>query len=508
MSTETLIKTKDKPLSKSVHFQINNTSPNKTKTERIELPRIRSLNRITIDPGINTVKKLNMKEPPNIIFKRGDYLERKKELIDNNKEIQKKRLGTFKPLSKAEQAQKLENKITERELEKGFKEKFIKFEKKHNDLLLIENTIERIIKDTNNINLEIDILQNFQNDLDRKLVLDDSETNNPEKKFLKTKKDIKFEMKIKRQEETKKREEKKLILQEKKEQNERALNGLKNNMLQIKKEISEIKEEIYLKRHELNEYYLLTLYEGLDFKSEGLVSLIKSIWNIGMDVDISFMPTYLDRESVDYLFIKARQLLEISKMRQIIQEAKERFIIEASEMNILIEDSKNNTNTQSSQFFETRVENEIAKKYNEKKSSILDYYPKTKNFMEKYDKEHVENADLYTMANVKEKVYSKMKLSPLIMNRYKNIEKLKYLLSTMEAKVREKEREEVIRISKEFINNDYANKYHVDITTVISALCGEEYRDEELLVYSRMVKENNDKKKMVKYYSTYKNDKL
>ena len=132
---------------------------------------------------------------------------------------------------------------------------------------------------------------------------------------------MKFEMKMKRQEETRKREERKLILQGKKEQNERALNGLKNNMLQIKKELSEIKEEIYLKRHELNEYYLLTLYEGLDFKSEGLVSIIKSIWNIGMDVDISFMPTYLDRESVDYLFMKARQLLEISKMRQIIQEA-------------------------------------------------------------------------------------------------------------------------------------------------------------------------------------------
>ena len=200
MSTETL----EKPLSKSVHFQISKTSPNKTKTERIELPRIHSLNRITIDPGINTVKKLNMNETPNIIFKREDYLERKKVLIDNNKEIQKKRLGTFKPLSKAEQAQKLENKITERELEKGFKEKFIKFEKKHNDLLLIENTIERIIKDTNNINLEIDILQNFQNDLDRKLVLDDSETNNPEKKFLKTKKDIKFEMKKKKNKKKKK----------------------------------------------------------------------------------------------------------------------------------------------------------------------------------------------------------------------------------------------------------------------------------------------------------------
>ena len=315
---------------------------------------------------------------------------------------------------------------------------------------------------------------------------------------------------MKREEERKRREEMKLKLEKQKEENERALNGLKNDMLRMKEESLKIKEEIYFKRHELNEYYLLQLYEGLDFKSEGLVSFIKSIWNIGLDVDISFMPTYLDRQAVDYLFTKARQLIEISKMRQIIQEAKERFILESSEINILIEDSKNNTNSDSSQFFETRVENEIAKKnnINNKKGSILDYYPKTKNFMEKYDKEHVENAELYTMANVKEKVYSKMKLSPLVLNRYKNIEKLNYLLNQMEAKIRENEKEEVIRISKEFINNDYANKYNVDITTVISALCGEEHKDEELLVYSRMVKENNDKKKMIKYYSTYKNEKI
>jgi hypothetical protein len=507
MLTESIIKKREN-LSKSVQFQ-SNKNPEVNKSERLILPKLNSLRRITIDPAIGMVKKLNMNESPKTIFIRKDILDKKKVLIDNNLEIQQKRLGTFKPLSKAEQAQKLESKLTEKELENNFKEKFKKLEKKHEELLLIEKTIERIIKDNDNVKLELDMLENYQNDIDKKLVLEDSDTINPEKKFLKSKA-LKFEMKMKREEERKRREEMKLKLEKQKEENERALNGLKNDMLRMKEESLKIKEEIYFKRHELNEYYLLQLYEGLDFKSEGLVSFIKSIWNIGLDVDISFMPTYLDRQAVDYLFTKARQLIEISKMRQIIQEAKERFILESSEINILIEDSKNNTNSDSSQFFETRVENEIAKKnnINNKKGSILDYYPKTKNFMEKYDKEHVENAELYTMANVKEKVYSKMKLSPLVLNRYKNIEKLNYLLNQMEAKIRENEKEEVIRISKEFINNDYANKYNVDITTVISALCGEEHKDEELLVYSRMVKENNDKKKMIKYYSTYKNEKI
>ena len=33
---------------------------------------------------------------------------------------------------------------------------------------------------------------------------------------------------------------------------------------------------------------------------------------------------------------------------------------------------------------------------------------------------------------------------------------------------------------------------------------GTNIKDEELLVYCRIDKENNDKKKMIKYYSTYK----
>ena len=108
--------------------------------------------------------------------------------LDNNLEIQQKRLGTFKPLSKAEQAQKLESKLTEKELENNFKEKFKKLEKKHEELLLIEKTIERIIKDNDNVKLELDMLENYQNDIDKKLVLEDSETINPENKFKKKKK--------------------------------------------------------------------------------------------------------------------------------------------------------------------------------------------------------------------------------------------------------------------------------------------------------------------------------
>ncbi len=41
-----------------------------------------------------------------------------------------------------------------------------------------------------------------------------------------------------------------------------------------------------------------------------------------MKID-KFIPKYLNRLSDDYLYIKARQIIEISKMREIVQETKE-----------------------------------------------------------------------------------------------------------------------------------------------------------------------------------------
>ena len=76
MLTESIIKKREN-LSKSVQFQ-SNKNPEVNKSERLILPKLNSLRRITIDPAIGMVKKLNLDEPPNIIFKRGDYLEKKK----------------------------------------------------------------------------------------------------------------------------------------------------------------------------------------------------------------------------------------------------------------------------------------------------------------------------------------------------------------------------------------------------------------------------------------------
>ena len=106
---------------------------------------------------------------------------------------------------------------------------------------------------------------------------------------------------------------------------------------------------------------------------------------------------YLNRLSDDYLYIKARQLIKISKMREIVKENKEWLIIDFSDINILIEEIKI--------ILILRIWIRLL--------SI--------NFMKKYDKEHVENIELYTMSILKELFFLKWYY-------FQNIEKFKLFI--------------------------------------------------------------------------------
>ena len=112
---------------------------------------------------------------------------------------------------------------------------------------------------------------------------------------------------------------------------------------------------------------------------------------------INTLIKYLNRLSDDYLYIKARQLIEISKMREIVKENKEWLIIDFSDINILIEEIKI--------ILILRIWIRLL--------SI--------NFMKKYDKEHVENIELYTMSILKELFFLKWYY-------FQNIEKFKLFI--------------------------------------------------------------------------------
>ena len=49
--------------------------------------------------------------------------------------------------------------------------------------------------------------------------------------------------------------------------------------------------------NELSNYYHNLLYEGLDVRQEGLCWIIKAIWQIGANVQLTYLPTFLDNSS-------------------------------------------------------------------------------------------------------------------------------------------------------------------------------------------------------------------
>jgi len=101
--------------------------------------------------------------------------------------------------------------------------------------------------------------------------------------------------------------------------------SLKQISLEIKDNIKRIKEEMESIRNKLMLHYHSLLSEGLDTRQEGLVWIIKSIWNLGHNVIMSYMPNYLDEKSIDFLFSIAHKDYELQKMRNEIEEIKRKL---------------------------------------------------------------------------------------------------------------------------------------------------------------------------------------
>lgn len=100
---------------------------------------------------------------------------------------------------------------------------------------------------------------------------------------------------------------------------------LKQRAQEIKEDIKKYKEEMESIRNKLMLHYHTILNEGIDTRQEGLVWLIKAIWNLGHNVIMSYMPNYLDEKSIDFFFSIAHKDYELLKMRTDIEEIKRKL---------------------------------------------------------------------------------------------------------------------------------------------------------------------------------------
>ena len=77
--------------------------------------------------------------------------------------------------------------------------------------------------------------------------------------------------------------------------NKEKLATLDTKVEAVKKELDTIKKQQLL-------YYHALLSEGADFRQEGLIWIIKVIWQLGANVILTKLPRFLDEKSIEFLF--------------------------------------------------------------------------------------------------------------------------------------------------------------------------------------------------------------
>ena len=237
----------------------------------------------------------------------------------------------------------------------------------------------------------------------------------------------------------------------------------KKNIESLLKKIGGFLEEIKKEMKELSDKLMMSykesLHKGTNVKNEGLAWLIKSIWDLGQNVPMSFMPDFLDCESIDYLFKLARKKNLIEILRNQINEIKTKLKKKLDKNHVylnplLINDNKNNN------------------EYNNKNISVKE---KLLLIMEKESKmlKNEMRIEVYNdLVNKFKKNKIKFEISKLpetqIINKLnEEIEKIKKEIDDLKQK-------EINRIFNCFLKQNYENKFHTNIETVLAALIGYE----------------------------------
>lgn len=316
-----------------------------------------------------------------------------------------------------------------------------------------------------------------------------------------------------------KREDKKKALRDTILQKEDKKFKLESELIKKRKILNKIKQDFHIVRNDLINKYHLKLYEGITIHNEGLPSIIKEIWKLDSEINTNYMPSYLDPLCIKFLFQKAKQSIEVNKLRKIIKDAEIDF---ASDLKNFVDNNEDlinpkdiiglklfgknddrkigNNTIEESELFKTKI-SDISISY-------LDPYPKTKQFILDYRKKNP-NKFKKEMPKVEFKnlKFKSMNIPGYIIEKNKKIEKLKYLLEIKLEQNKLNDKKEVERLNKEFIINNYQEKYNVNVETLFGALFGDK-KNEMLIYYARLEKDFKDNKKLIQFHTKYNNIKL
>lgn len=229
------------------------------------------------------------------ILERNSYLRRLENLANENKLEMAKRniiekINNFKQERKTNTKHNisLQEEINERNIQIEFLENFEKYGNKYPDNMILKN---------------IEFSKNFKH------------RNSEEENLY-----FLYISKVKR--DSQKREQKVIDLKEEIKKFSEKKIGLANKNIEIKKQIDELKKQLAEIKHKLLLHYHILLKEGKDTRHEGLIWLIKAIWNLDENVILSNCPNYLDEKAIDYLFTTAKKEIELQYVKNEIDEWK------------------------------------------------------------------------------------------------------------------------------------------------------------------------------------------
>ena len=306
---------------------------------------------------------------------------------------------------------------------------------------------------------------------------------------------------------------------EKKAENEKNLKQYKEDIEQINKELKKIREELSnLKEKEntsaqkLMRHYESLLYQGRDTRNDGLIWIIKSMWKLGKNVPMQYIPKFLDFHAIEFLFKLANKSIELENSKNLLNKNKKDLTLKIHKLYFI----NNEHNTDSNNFTKKQFGGKskrtslLFKTNLIKKNSILKRSVSQTNIIKTYIHSSVDDEQRDQEKNTfKEilKFYEKRNNNYEIekMEGMGRIEDLQNKIKLIENEIVELKNKEIMRIFKQFVENDYQHRYHVTIDVVLAALLGEHMKNIEVNKFAKFKKEYLENLKNIRFYEYRKN---
>ena len=306
---------------------------------------------------------------------------------------------------------------------------------------------------------------------------------------------------------------------EKKAENEKNLKQYKEDIEQINKELKEIREELSnLKEKEntsaqkLMRHYESLLYQGRDTRNDGLIWIIKSMWKLGKNVPMQYIPKFLDFHAIEFLFKLANKSIELENSKNLLNKNKKDLTLKIHKLYFI----NNDHNTESNNFTKKQFGGKskrtslLFKTNLIKKNSILKRSVSQTNIIKTYIHSSVDDEQRDQEKNTfKEilKFYEKRNNNYEIekMEGMGRIEDLQNKIKIIENEIIGLKNKEIMRIFKQFVENDYQHRYHVTIDVVLAALLGEHMKNIEVNKFAKFKKQYLENLKNIRFYEYRKN---